>query len=162
MFLSSCRKLAAKYFHHITEMEPFPVFVKGIGLRVLYQPNCGYDGKKRVFTECDLICFKKNKMDFFLYLNSNWFEGTEWQIFQGPGLLKNFHVKSMLINKDFQTCHLVGWLHSRKPSRSHVRKSFLLTWNLTWILLCSCQPRKILFLFKITPPHTLPGELRNC
>ena len=35
--------------------------------------------------------------------------------------------KSMLINKDFQTWHLIGWQHSRQPIRSHARKSLLTT-----------------------------------
>ena len=43
----------------------------------------------------------------------------------GPVLLKKFHVKSMLINKDFQTWHLIGWQHSRRSIRSQVRKSLL-------------------------------------
>ena len=43
----------------------------------------------------------------------------------GPGLLRIFHVKTMLVNKDFQTWHLIGWQHSRQPIRSHVRKSLL-------------------------------------
>ena len=34
-------------------------------------------------------------------------------------------LKSMLVNKDFQTWHLIGWQHSRQPIRSHVRKALL-------------------------------------
>ena len=34
-------------------------------------------------------------------------------------------LKSMLVKKDFQTCHLIGWQHSRQPIRSHVKKSLL-------------------------------------
>ena len=33
MFLSSCLKLPAKYFHHINETEPFSVFVNGTVLQ---------------------------------------------------------------------------------------------------------------------------------
>ena len=33
------------------------------------------------------------------------------------------HIKaSMLVNKDFQTWHLIGGQHSHQASRSHVRK----------------------------------------
>ena len=32
-------------------------------------------------------------------------------------------LKSLLVNKDFQTWHLIGWQRSRQPIRSHVRKS---------------------------------------
>ena len=34
-------------------------------------------------------------------------------------------LKSMLVNIDFQTSHLIGWQHCRQPIRSHVRKSLL-------------------------------------
>ena len=34
-------------------------------------------------------------------------------------------LKSMVVNKYFQTWHLIGWQHSRQPIRSHVRKSLL-------------------------------------
>ena len=34
-------------------------------------------------------------------------------------------LKSMLINKEFQTWHLIGWQQSRQPIRSHVRKPLL-------------------------------------
>ena len=43
----------------------------------------------------------------------------------GPRLLKIFMLKSMLINKNFQTWLLIGWQHSRQPIRSHVRKFVL-------------------------------------
>ena len=33
----------------------------------------------------------------------------------------------MLVNKGFQTSHLVGWQHSRQPIRSHIRKPRPLT-----------------------------------
>ena len=38
----------------------------------------------------------------------------------------------MLVNKDFQTWHLIGWQHSRQPIRSHVRTSLLtsIEWNM--------------------------------
>ena len=35
-------------------------------------------------------------------------------------------LKSMLVNKDFQTWHLTGWQHSHRPIRCHVRKYFLI------------------------------------
>ena len=47
-------------------------------------------------------------------------------------------LKSMLVNNDIQTWHLIGWQHSCQPIRSHVRKSLL--WNLTWILLSNPGP----------------------
>ena len=34
-------------------------------------------------------------------------------------------LKSMLVNKDFQTWHLIGWQHSRQPIKSHIRKPLL-------------------------------------
>ena len=34
-------------------------------------------------------------------------------------------LKSILVSKDFQTWHLIGWQHSRQPIRSHVRKCLL-------------------------------------
>ena len=27
----------------------------------------------------------------------------------GPGWLRNFHTKSVLVNKNFPTCHLIHW-----------------------------------------------------
>ena len=38
-------------------------------------------------------------------------------------------VKSRLVNKDFQTWHLIGRHHSCQPIRSHVRKSLLKSWD---------------------------------
>ena len=35
-------------------------------------------------------------------------------------------LKSMLVNKDFQTWLLIGWQHSCQPIRTHVRKSLLM------------------------------------
>ena len=35
----------------------------------------------------------------------------------------------MLINKDFQTWHLIGTQHSRQPTRSHARKSLFTNMN---------------------------------
>ena len=35
-------------------------------------------------------------------------------------------LKSMLVNKDFQTWHLIDWQHSRQPIRGHVRTSLLI------------------------------------
>ena len=32
-------------------------------------------------------------------------------------------LKSVLVNKYFQTRHLIGWQHSRQPFRNHVNKS---------------------------------------
>ena len=50
--------------------------------------------------------------------------------------------KCMLVNKDFQTWHLIGWHHSRQPIRSHVRKSLLISMEFTtWILLSNPGPR---------------------
>ena len=46
-----------------------------------------------------------------------------------PGLLRSFHVKilvTLLVNKDFQTWHLIGWQQSCQPIRCHVRKSLLI------------------------------------
>ena len=34
-------------------------------------------------------------------------------------------LKSMLVNKNFQTWHMIGWQHSHQPIKSHVRKSLL-------------------------------------
>ena len=34
-------------------------------------------------------------------------------------------LKSMLVNKDFQTLHLIGWQHNRQPIRSHDWKALL-------------------------------------
>ena len=52
----------------------------------------------------------------------------------------------MLVNKDFQTWHLMGWQHSCQPIRSHVRKSLLTNLELTWILLSNPQPWSYVFL----------------
>ena len=58
-------------------------------------------------------------------------------------------LKSMLVNKDFQTWHLIGWRLCCQPIRYQVWKSLLeamfenpckLTWNLTWILLNNPRP----------------------
>ena len=35
-------------------------------------------------------------------------------------------LKSMFVNKDFQTCRLIGWQYSHQPIRSHVGKSLLI------------------------------------
>ena len=42
---------------------------------------------------------------------------------QGPGLLRNSMPKSLLVNMNFQTWLLIGWLYSCQPVRSHVKKS---------------------------------------
>ena len=45
---------------------------------------------------------------------------------EGPELLKYYPVK-ILVNKVFQTWHLIGWQHSRQPIRNHIRKPMPLT-----------------------------------
>ena len=40
-------------------------------------------------------------------------------------------LKSMLVDKDFQTWHLIGWQHSWQPIRSHVRKPLLTNMDFT-------------------------------
>ena len=47
----------------------------------------------------------------------------------------------MLVNKDFQTRHLIGWQHSRQPIKSHVRKSLLANMEFNIDLLSNPQPR---------------------
>ena len=152
-------KASSKVFSSYHRNRTVPSFREGYQSYSFVSTELGLWWQKRGFTECDLICYKKNKMEFFLYLNSNWFEGTEWQIFQWSGLLRNFHVK-IHVNKQRFTNLASGWLAAQPQAKQKPWKYFLLTWNLTWISLCSCQRRKILFL--ITLPHTLPGELRNC
>ena len=51
----------------------------------------------------------------------NW----SWVAVQGQGYLEISMLKSMLVNNDFQTWHLIAWQHSRQPIRSHARKSLL-------------------------------------
>ena len=46
-------------------------------------------------------------------------------IYQRPGLLRDSVLKSMLINKDSQSWHLIGWQHSRQPIKGHDRKLLL-------------------------------------
>ena len=41
----------------------------------------------------------------------------------GSGSLKIPMLTSMLVNKDFQTGHFIGWLQSHQPIRGHVWKS---------------------------------------
>ena len=53
----------------------------------------------------------------------------------GLGYKDNFHVKSLQVNKNFQTCLLVDWRQSRQPATSHVTNHCLTTWILTWIVL---------------------------
>ena len=43
----------------------------------------------------------------------------------GLGYLEISMLKSILVNKDFQTWHPIGWQHSRQPIRSRDRKSLL-------------------------------------
>ena len=62
------------------------------------------------------------------------------QISQGPGLLKMSKLKSKLFNKDFQTWYLIGWQHSCRPIRGHVKNPCSLTRNLTWIVLSNPGP----------------------
>ena len=49
-----------------------PSFGEQYQFTVLYQLNCGYDGTKRTVTECDMICYEKNKNIFFLSSDSVW------------------------------------------------------------------------------------------
>ena len=48
MFLSSCRKLPAKYFHHIKESEPFSVFVNGTVLQFCIKRTVAMMAQRRV------------------------------------------------------------------------------------------------------------------
>ena len=48
-------------------------------------------------------------------------------------------LNSMLVNKDYQTCHLNGWQHSHQPIRNHVRKSLLT--NMEFNMDFTLQPR---------------------
>ena len=53
-----------------------------------------------------------------------------WVSSQGSGSLRNFHVKIQVNIKDFQTWHLIVWLQSCQPIRSHVWKSWLTNMDL--------------------------------
>ena len=46
-------------------------------------------------------------------------------------LQENSMIKSMLVNKDFLTWHLISWLQSCQPIRSHDRKSLLTNMDFT-------------------------------
>ena len=61
----------------------------------------------------------------------------------------------MLVNKDFQTWHLIGWQHSHQPIRSHVRKSLLTNMELKRILLSNPQPwfMQVTHLWGMQPSH---------
>ena len=67
--------------------------------------------------------------------------------------IRIFPVKIHVINKDFQTWHLIGWRHSRQPIRSHVKKSCLLTWISTWLLLGNPGPGNMTTLQFLKPIH---------
>ena len=60
----------------------------------------------------------------------------------GLGYWEISMLKSMSVNKDFQTWHLIGWQHSCQPIRSHVRKSLLtnMEFNMDFSLLSKLQP----------------------
>ena len=38
-------------------------------------------------------------------------------------IVRTSMLKSLVVDKGFQTWHLIGWQHSRKPITSHVRQS---------------------------------------
>ena len=65
----------------------------------------------------------------------------------------------MLVNKDFQTWHLIGWQHSRQPIRSHVRKS-LFTCLLSNLQPWSLKPTVILAI--LVRPHLNMGMCPMC
>ena len=49
-------------------------------------------------------------------------------------------LKSMLVDKDFQTWHLIGWQQIHQPIKSRVRNPCLVTQVLTWICLVIQAP----------------------
>ena len=81
MFLSSCIKLPAKYFHHINETEPFSVFVNGTVLQFCIKRTVAMMAQRGVSLKSVLTCYEKNKMIFFfiwavfdfLTINISWF-----------------------------------------------------------------------------------------
>ena len=81
MFLSSCIKLPAKYFHHINETEPFSVFVNGTVLQFCIKRTVAMMAQRGVSLKSILTCYEKNKMIFFfiwavfdfLTINISWF-----------------------------------------------------------------------------------------
>ena len=81
MFLSSCQKLPAKYFHHIDETEPFSVFVNGTVLQFCAKRTVAVMAQRGVSLKSVLTCYEKNKIIFlfiwavidFLTINISWF-----------------------------------------------------------------------------------------
>ena len=70
MFLSSCRKLPAKYFHHIDETEPFSVFVNGTVLQFCIKRIVAVMAQRGVSLNVTKL-LRKEQNYFFLYLSSN-------------------------------------------------------------------------------------------
>ena len=57
------------------------------------------------------------------------------EIAPGPFITKNISMlKSILVNKDFQIYHLIGWQHSCQTIRSQVRKSLLTNMDFSMII----------------------------
>ena len=61
-------------------------------------------------------------------------------------------LKSMLVNKGFQTWHQIGWQHSRQPIRSPVRKS----------LLTNLEFKKDFCLVTPSPVHLYYSRFLHC
>ena len=57
-------------------------------------------------------------------------------------------LKSILINKHFQTWHLIGWQHRRQQIRSYVRKSLLTNIAFNMDFTCNLQPLKIILSYQ--------------
>ena len=75
---------------------------------------------KELTIVCDIfkwILFKKK------FMHSHWN-----QLLNSLGPKDSFMLKSMLVNKDFQT-NLIGWQRSNHPFRSNVWKSLFTTTN---------------------------------
>ena len=78
----------------------------------------------------------------------------------GMGYKRIVMLKS-IANKDFQTWHLVGWQHSRQPTRSHGGKSLLITRILTWILFSNPGPRVLLYLHSFHYGDVIMGTVAS-
>ena len=95
MFLSSCLKLPAKYFHHINETEPFSVFVNGTVLQFCIKRTVAIMAQREVSLNLTLL-LRNEQNYFFLYLSSNWFSNNKHKlIFIECQITPTAHIKKV-------------------------------------------------------------------
>ena len=88
---------------------------------------CRFLKKHRIVVDTEELkkkipTFMSINVKIFICIDNNTF-GDVSGIFLGLGLLRNSHVtvKSMLVDKDFQTWHLIGWQQTASQSEATLK-----------------------------------------